>query len=116
MNALENSNPELLQFWRRRAHDVLSVHLAALLDDGLSYSLKNGSIQASTKQARPMRADEQADICQSEDGEGILVDPVHALPNLKALPPSCFVTLPQRSRPGLGWIGLQAISVVYSST
>jgi hypothetical protein len=29
-----------------------------------------------------MRADEQADICQSEDGEGILVDPVHALPNL----------------------------------
>jgi hypothetical protein len=62
-----------------------------------------------------MRADEQADICQSEDGEGILVDPVHALPNLKALPQSCFVPLPQRSRPG-GWVGLQAISVVYSST
>lgn len=49
-----------------------------------------------------MRADEQADICQSEDGEGILVDPVHALPNLKALPPSCFVRLPQRSQTGLG--------------
>jgi hypothetical protein len=62
-----------------------------------------------------MRVDEQADICQSEDGEGILVDPVHALPNLKALPPSCFVPLPQRSRPGLGWVGLQAIFVVYSS-
>jgi hypothetical protein len=29
-----------------------------------------------------MRGDEQADIRQSEDGEGILVDPVHA-PNLK---------------------------------
>jgi hypothetical protein len=28
-----------------------------------------------------MRGGEQADICQSEDGEGILVDPVHA-PNL----------------------------------
>jgi hypothetical protein len=28
-----------------------------------------------------MRGDEQADICQSEDGEGILVDPVHAQPN-----------------------------------
>jgi len=49
-----------------------------------------------------MRADEQADICQSEDGEGILVDPVHALPNLKALPPSCLVPLPQRSRLGSG--------------
>ena len=62
-----------------------------------------------------MRVNEQADLCQSEDGEGILVDPVHALPNLKALPPSCFVTLPQRFQPG-GWVGLQAISVVYSST
>ena len=37
-----------------------------------------------------MRGDEQTDICQSEDGEGILVDPVHPLPNLKALPPSCL--------------------------
>jgi hypothetical protein len=46
-----------------------------------------------------MRGDEQADICQSEDGEGILVDSVHALPDLKALLPSCFV---QRSQPGLG--------------
>ena len=33
-----------------------------------------------------MRADEQADICQSEDGEAILVDPLHALRNLTALP------------------------------
>jgi hypothetical protein len=62
-----------------------------------------------------MRGDEQADICQNEDGEGILVDPVHALPNLKALPPSCLVPLPQRSRPGLGCVGLHTISVVYSA-
>jgi len=33
-----------------------------------------------------MRGDEQAGICQSKDGEGILVDPVHALRNLTALP------------------------------
>ena len=32
-----------------------------------------------------MRGDEQADICRSEDGEGILVYPVHRLTNLKAL-------------------------------
>jgi len=63
-----------------------------------------------------MRGDEQAGICQSKDGEGILVDPVHAQPNLKALPPSCFVPLPQRSRLGLGWAGDYPISVVYSST
>jgi hypothetical protein len=63
-----------------------------------------------------MHGDEQADICQSEDGEGVHVDPVHGLPNRKALPPSCFVPLAQRSRPGLGWVGLYAISVVYSST
>ena len=62
-----------------------------------------------------MRGDEQADTCQSEDGEGILVDPAHA-PTLKALPPSCLVPLPQRSRFGLGWVGLYAISVDYSST
>jgi hypothetical protein len=60
-----------------------------------------------------MRGDEQADICQSEDGEGILVDPVHALPKVKVLPPSCFVPLPQRTRPGLGCVGLHAISIVY---
>jgi hypothetical protein len=113
MNALENSNPYLLQFWRRRAHDVLSVHLAASLGDGLSYTLKNGSIKASTKQARPKRGDEQAGICQSEDGEGILVDPVHALPNLKAL---LLSAVAQRSRFGPGWVGLYAISVDYSST
>jgi hypothetical protein len=53
-----------------------------------------------------MRGDEQADICQSEDGEGIIVDPVYELPNLKALPPSCFVPLPQRLRPGPEWVGL----------
>jgi hypothetical protein len=35
-----------------------------------------------------------------------------ALPNLKALPPSCFVPLPQRSRPGLGCVSLYTISVV----
>ena len=35
---------------------------------------------------------------------------------LQRYPPSCFVPLPQRSRPGLGWVGLQAISVVYNST
>jgi hypothetical protein len=29
-----------------------------------------------------MRGDEQADICQSEDGKGILNDPAHA-PTLK---------------------------------
>jgi hypothetical protein len=38
-----------------------------------------------------MRGDEQAGLCQSEDGEGILVDPVHA-PNLKALPLSAAAT------------------------
>ena len=39
-----------------------------------------------------MRGDEQADTCQSEDGEGILVDPPHALPNLKALLLSAVAT------------------------
>ena len=62
-----------------------------------------------------MRGDEQTDICQSEDGEGIIVDPVHALPNLKALPPSCFVPLPQRSQSGLGCAGLHALSAAYST-
>jgi len=62
-----------------------------------------------------MSGDEHADLCQTEDGEGIVVDPVHGLPNLKALPPSCFVPLPLRSRPGLGWVGLHAIFVVYSA-
>ena len=45
-----------------------------------------------------MRGDKQGDTCQNEDG----FDPVRALPNLKALALSCFVQLPQRSRPGLG--------------
>ena len=60
-----------------------------------------------------MRGDEQADICQSETVKASLLTQFTRCQTLKRY---CLVPLPQRSRFGLGWVGLYVISVDYSST
>jgi hypothetical protein len=81
------------------------VFLAASLEDGLSYSLKDRSIRAirkeNTSQPRCWVMN-RPDICQSEDGEEHPGWPSsREVANIQPLPASSFLPLPQRSRPGL---------------